>query len=299
MDARRKMQSRLEARHIHCYMPQIMSKILFTALIGCFLATQLIASEQKSTRQIVISVPDQKLVVLENSTPIATFPVSTSRFGVGDRHGSYRTPLGELEVAQKIGDGAPLGSVFRARSRTGEIVQPNASGRDAILTRILWLRGLESGNEDAYERGIYIHGTPVEKLIGKKASYGCIRMKSADILQVFAAAPVGTRVSIVTESARSAVKEIAKANPPAPLAPVAEGPAKAIASATPATNSPAQKVATAPAPKPARTSVFEFGQQTFASSDSSETASSSDRWSALMKESYATSLTSPAASHLH
>src|SRR5205814_10136015 len=108
-----------------------------------------------SDSSLVVSVPDQKVYVVENGASIASYPVSTSRFGIGDHRGSYATPLGALEIAQKIGEGAPLGAVFKGRHWTGEILRPNARGRDPIVTRILWLRGLEAGNQHAHERGIY------------------------------------------------------------------------------------------------------------------------------------------------
>ena len=105
--------------------------------------------------------------------------------GVGDRPGSFETPLGELEVKDKFGAGQPSGMKFKSRRPTGEIVQPNAPGRDPIVSRILWLRGLEAQNRLAYGRGIYIHGTAEEWSIGTPASYGCIRMRSRDVIQLF------------------------------------------------------------------------------------------------------------------
>jgi len=146
---------------------------------------------------LIVSVPDQKLVIVHDGALLAEYPVSTSRFGIGDSIGSYATPLGALEIANKIGAQAPMGAVFKGRRPTGEIVRPNASGRDAILSRILWLRGLESTNRHAFERGIYIHGTPEERLIGRPASYGCIRMRSRDIIQLFDTVEVGAKVQIV------------------------------------------------------------------------------------------------------
>ena len=133
---------------------------------------------------IVVSVPDQTLALIDNGAVIARFPVSTSRFGLGDNPGSYATPLGSMEIASKIGANAPLGAVFKSRRPTGEILPPNARGRDPIVTRILWLRGLEKGNARAFGRDIYIHGTPVEQLIGRPASYGCIRMRSRDVARL-------------------------------------------------------------------------------------------------------------------
>ncbi len=151
-------------------------------------------------RLIIVSVRDQKLAVVEDGNAVAEFPVSTSKFGIGDRHGSYATPLGEMQVAQKIGSNAPVGAVFKGRRMTGEILRPNATGRDPIVTRILWLRGLESRNAHAYERGIYIHGTAEERKIGRPASYGCIRMRSRDVVRVFDSVGVGAHVKIVSQS---------------------------------------------------------------------------------------------------
>ena len=101
---------------------------------------------------LVVSIPDQQLSVLENGVSVASYRVSTSRFGLGDSRGSYATPLGEMEIAQKIGAGAPLGAVFKGRHQTGEVLRPNSAGRDPIVTRILWLRGLEARNQHAYDR---------------------------------------------------------------------------------------------------------------------------------------------------
>src|SRR5271154_6770273 len=137
-------------------------------------------SAADSTHVVLISVPDQCMLVLENGVPIARYAVSTSKYGLGDNWGRYTTPVGNLGGAQKIGANAPLGAVFKRRHGTGEVLRPKAGGRDPIVTRILWLRGLDYCNRNAYNRGIYIHGTPVEHLIGRPASYGCIRMRSCD-----------------------------------------------------------------------------------------------------------------------
>jgi lipoprotein-anchoring transpeptidase ErfK/SrfK len=158
---------------------------------------------------IVVSVPEQKLVVVQNGLRVAQYSISTSKFGLGDRPRSYATPLGTLEVASKVGDGAPQGAVFKGRRRTGEVLRPNAPGRDPIVTRILHLRGLDSGNSRAYSRGIYIHGTPEERKIGSPASYGCIRMRSKDVVKVFNSVPVGTKVEIVNTSVSRAMREFA------------------------------------------------------------------------------------------
>jgi len=147
--------------------------------------------------------------LIRDGLKVATYPVSTSKFGIGDRPSSYSTPLGAMEIARKIGQGAPAGAVFKNRQYTGEVLRPNVTGRDPIVTRILHLRGLESQNARAFDRGIYIHGTPEERKIGRPASYGCIRMKSRDVIRVFDNVPVGTRVEVVNTSLGRALRSTA------------------------------------------------------------------------------------------
>src|SRR5215470_4359913 len=159
--------------------------------------------------QIVISARDQKLALLDRGNVMAIYPVSTSKYGLGDSRGSRFTPLGKMQIAQKIGDNAPPGTVFKSRRRTGEIVMANSPGRDPIVTRILWLRGLEAQNANAFGRDIYIHGTPEEWKIGSPASYGCIRMRSGDIIQLYNIVGVGAAVTIVTTSLSNAVPGMA------------------------------------------------------------------------------------------
>jgi lipoprotein-anchoring transpeptidase ErfK/SrfK len=154
---------------------------------------------QDHDHRIVISVADQAMDVYFQNQFLARYQVSTSQFGVGDNPGTCATPMGHLSIAQKIGDGAALGTVFKDRKPTGEILVPDAPGRDPIVTRILWLKGLEAQNHNAFGRYIYIHGTPVEKQIGKPASYGCIRMRSQDVVQLFASVGVGTSVDVTAD----------------------------------------------------------------------------------------------------
>jgi len=143
-----------------------------------------------------VSVADQKMLVFKKGVEIARYDVSTSKFGVAGRAGSYTTPLGAMEVARKVGKGARSGMKFKSRRPTGEIVAVNSPGRDPIVSRILWLRGLERGNRDTYSRCIYIHGTPEEWRIGTPASYGCIRMRSHDVIQLFNTLGEGARVEV-------------------------------------------------------------------------------------------------------
>jgi hypothetical protein len=157
---------------------------------------------------VVVSVPEQTLAVVDDAGAVRQrFRVSTSKFGLGDRPGTYATPLGSLAIASKIGANAPLGAVFKNRQMTGEVLRPNAPGRDPIVSRILWLRGLQRENARAYSRNIYIHGTPEERLIGRPASYGCIRMRSTDIAQLFATVQVGTRIDVLNTGLSSAVAQ--------------------------------------------------------------------------------------------
>jgi len=167
------------------------------ALLFLLLFLTSCATQKDVQHRVVISVKDQKLAVLDRETLVAIYPISTSKYGVGDWPRSYRTPLGELEVAQKIGDGLPAGTVFKDRRRTGEIVGVNAPGRDPIVTRIIWLRGRELQNANAFQRDIYIHGTPEERNIGLPVSYGCVRMRSVDVIKLYDTLGRGARVSIV------------------------------------------------------------------------------------------------------
>jgi lipoprotein-anchoring transpeptidase ErfK/SrfK len=152
-----------------------------------------------TSNQVIISVRDQKLVFMRNGSKVATYPISTSMFGLGDAWGRMTTPLGYLAVEKKIGDNVPVGAVFHKRRLTGEVLQPNAPGRDPITTRIIWLRGLEAQNAHAFQRCIYIHGTPEENKIGRPASYGCIRMKSKDVAELYDQLPLGAVVQIIPD----------------------------------------------------------------------------------------------------
>ena len=149
-----------------------------------------------TSSQVIISVRDQKLMLVQNGGKVATYPVSTSMFGLGDAWGRMTTPLGYLAVEKKIGDNVPTGAVFHNRRLTGEILQPDAPGRDPVTTRIIWLRGLEAQNAHAFKRCIYIHGTPEEHTIGRPASFGCIRMRSRDVIELYDRAHIGMHVTV-------------------------------------------------------------------------------------------------------
>lgn len=136
---------------------------------------------------------------------IREYRVSTAKNGLGEQAGSYRTPRGRHRIAEKIGVGQPLYAVFKARAPSGKIwsreLAAENPGCDWILTRILWLEGMEAGKNkggqvDTHERYIYIHGTDEEHLIGTPASHGCIRMKNAEVLELFELVETGVEVMI-------------------------------------------------------------------------------------------------------
>ncbi|MGH8094467.1 MAG: L,D-transpeptidase family protein [Chthoniobacterales bacterium] len=152
---------------------------------------------QTSEPVIRISVRDQRLDLLLGGAVLASYPVSTSRFGLGSEEGSRKTPLGKFKIGEKIGDGLPIGTVFRGRIplRPEDATPPTD---DLILSRILWLEGLEEHNANTRDRYIYIHGTNHEEEIGRPASHGCIRMRNTDLVALFDRVPPGAEVRIET-----------------------------------------------------------------------------------------------------
>jgi lipoprotein-anchoring transpeptidase ErfK/SrfK len=155
-----------------------------------------------SRNKMIVSVQDQKMLLVTDGKPVKTYRISTSKFGLGDRPGSHRTPLGHMKVAKKIGCNKCNGTVFKSRKPTGEILKPNSPGRDPIVTRILWLKGMEERNRNTFKRTIYIHGTPEEKRLGQPASYGCIRMSSRDVIDLYNRVGYGADVFVVRGSIR-------------------------------------------------------------------------------------------------
>lgn len=154
---------------------------------------------------IEISISQQKLFLKSFDTVLREYPVSTAKNGAGEKQDSECTPCGLHEIAEKIGGGSPSGTVFVGRKSTGETYHPELRaqhpGRDWILTRILWLRGLEAGKNagnprDSYNRYIYIHGSPDDVPMGIPGSRGCIRMRNADVIELFERVDTGTLVNI-------------------------------------------------------------------------------------------------------
>ena len=156
--------------------------------------------------RILVSVADQMLVLFDGDEQVLrSYPVSTARNGVGEESGSLCTPRGRHIVRAKIGAGCPENTVFMARRPTGELFSQELAAqfpdRDWILGRILWLSGCELGrnrlgNVDTMRRYIYIHGCPESTSIGEPVSHGCIRMRKADVIDLFDRIPVYSSVSI-------------------------------------------------------------------------------------------------------
>ena len=150
---------------------------------------------QSPRTRIGISISEQKLTVEQEDGTVRTYPISSSRFGLGTEEGSLKTPLGKFKIGEKIGHGMPAGTVFRSRVplQSGE---PLPQTEDLVMTRILWLEGLEAENANTKDRFIYIHGTRHEDKIGEPDSHGCIRMRNDDVIDLFNLVDEGTPVVI-------------------------------------------------------------------------------------------------------
>ncbi|MEN3371045.1 MAG: hypothetical protein V7609_3188 [Verrucomicrobiota bacterium] len=145
--------------------------------------------------RIHISVAAQELTLKAGRKKLAAYPVSTSSFGLGAEEGSMKTPTGRFRVGEKIGADMPVGTVFKSR-RPVKAAKKLLRDEDLIMTRILWLEGLEAANANTHDRFIYIHGTNHEERIGEPASHGCIRMRNADVAALFEQVRIGTPVVI-------------------------------------------------------------------------------------------------------
>jgi lipoprotein-anchoring transpeptidase ErfK/SrfK len=149
----------------------------------------------QTSRHVHISIRDQKLTVTDGDTPVRRYSVSTSRFGIGTEGGSMKTPTGRFRVTEKIGGDTPSGTVFRSRVAL-KPVDPLPPTEDLVMSRILWLDGLDDQNANTRDRYIYIHGTKHEDKIGTPASCGCVRMRNADVIELFDLVDEGTPVVI-------------------------------------------------------------------------------------------------------
>jgi hypothetical protein len=152
-------------------------------------------------RFLYVSVGAQTLQEIVGGQVVRSYAVSTAAKGRGCRAGSLRTPTGVHRIERRFGAGVATGAVFRSRKATGERWLRGRSGEDLVLTRILWLSGMEQGHNkggdiDTFSRHIYIHGTNHERTIGRPASHGCIRMRNREIVELFNRAKRGTIVVI-------------------------------------------------------------------------------------------------------
>lgn len=150
---------------------------------------------------IYIDTNSQELLFVRKSVVSETYPVSTSKYGLGNREDSFKTPEGIHRITDKIGSGAPLFRIFESREDTGINWSREMNEGNIVLTRILRLEGIEPGKNrgrgiDSYERYIYIHGTNREDMIGKPMSHGCVCMKNNDIVKLFDMVEEGTLVII-------------------------------------------------------------------------------------------------------
>lgn len=146
--------------------------------------------------RIEVSIATQTLGLWDGRRLVKSWPVSTSKFGIGFTEGSNRTPLGGFVVQEKHGEGAAMNTIFKARQPVGVWSPDQQTPADLVLTRILRLSGIEERNANTFERYIYIHGTNDEPLIGQRGSHGCVRMRNADVVELFGLVPEGTPVWI-------------------------------------------------------------------------------------------------------
>lgn len=175
-------------------------------LYGCLFEAAVIQFDAKNALMaITVSTPspiievhigNQRLQLFEKNRMIRDWPCSTSKFGVGFQEGSHKTPLGRFVVRERHGDGAEIGTIFRSRQPVGVWCPGMETQSDLVLTRILWLHGLDSINANTWQRYIYIHGTNDEAAVGRPASHGCIRLRNQDIIELFDLTPEGTVVWI-------------------------------------------------------------------------------------------------------
>ena len=150
---------------------------------------------QSGRTKIDISIKNQQLTITRDGERLRSFPISSSRFGVGTEEGSNKTPLGNFRIAEKIGHGAAPGTIFKSRTALRPD-DPLPDTEDFVTSRILWLDGLDTENANTRDRFIYIHGTKHEDRIGTPDSHGCIRMRNTDVIELFDLVDETTQVVI-------------------------------------------------------------------------------------------------------
>lgn len=151
---------------------------------------------QLAQPRIEVSISSQRLSLWDGERLVRSWPVSTSKYGIGFKEGSLKTPVGGFVVKEKHGDGAEEGTIFKARQPVG-VWRPGMDvEEDLVLTRILRLDGIEGRNANTFDRYVYIHGTNGEDRIGRPASHGCVRLRNREMVELFEMVPVGTSVWI-------------------------------------------------------------------------------------------------------
>ncbi|SKB09164.1 L,D-transpeptidase catalytic domain [Prosthecobacter debontii] len=156
----------------------------------------MITSEPLLRPRIEVSVGTQHLALWNGFHQVKSWPCSTSKFGLGYTEGSNKTPLGGFVIREKHGHGAPAGTIFKSREPVGLWTPEIETADDLILSRILWLEGVEKRNANTYKRYIYIHGTNDVRHIGRPASHGCVRLANESVIELFDLVTVGTSVWI-------------------------------------------------------------------------------------------------------
>lgn len=146
--------------------------------------------------RLEITIATQRVELWDGFRQVRAWPCSTSKFGLGQEPGSNRTPLGAFIIREKHGAGAEEGTIFKSRQPVGRWTPDQETPEDLILSRILWLEGAETRTANTWGRYIYIHGTNEEHAIGRPASHGCVRLRNADVMELFDLVPEGTPVWI-------------------------------------------------------------------------------------------------------
>ena len=178
------------------YLILLLSKLLILVLCNCSPTKPL----PKNIDSLLVSVQEQKIHVVKDENVVKSYPISTSKYGLGNKVGSNKTPLGKHKVVEKIGEGLELGAVLKARKPTGEVIpQDEKTPATKITTRIIRIKGEESKNSNTYKRNVYIHGTTRESDLGKPASIGCVRMADEDIVEIFPKVDQNTKINIIEE----------------------------------------------------------------------------------------------------
>lgn len=184
--------------------PEIMAEKRLAELVQDFVSIKY--SKYKMKEYIYVGVKRQRLYLISDTTVVMSFPISTSKYGIGSEKLSEKTPIGLHQIESMVGENTPINGIILGTSYTGKIAtvisEAKSGNTDDVTTRAMRLEGLENkinkgGNKDSYSRDIYIHGTPEEGLIGTPASHGCIRMKNKDVIALFNRVKTGTYVIIL------------------------------------------------------------------------------------------------------